>query len=120
MSNQRGQGKNRVYLHNKLKEMFGDEFEPILRASEQALRLHAMAMDSDDSKVVKDSIDAWIRINKFFLPELKAVEHSQDPDNPLFEKDEDARFSELNRIQEIISRRSGETDRTETGGTEIH
>ena len=113
--------KNKAFLINRLKEMYGDDFDPIMMAAEQAVRLHAAAIDDENAiQSLKTSVDAWLKIGEYVTPKLKALELSQDPDNPLFEKDENARFSELNRLQEIISRRSGETDRTETGGTEIH
>ena len=66
--------KNRAFLIKKLKEMFREDFDPILRASEQATRLHAMAMDSDDSKTVKDSVDSWLKIGEFVMPKMRAME----------------------------------------------
>lgn len=56
--------------------MFGSDFDPILRAAEQATRLHAMAMDSDSASDVKSSVDAWLKIGEFVQPKLKAVEIS--------------------------------------------
>lgn len=72
--------KNRAFLIKKLKEMFGKDFDPIIRASEQATRLHAMAMDADDPKTVKDSIDSWLKIGEFVMPKMRAMEMSMDDD----------------------------------------
>lgn len=56
--------------------MFGDDFDPIMRAAEQATRLHAMAMDSDSAQDVKASVDSWLKIGEYVHPKLKAVEIS--------------------------------------------
>ena len=72
--------KNRIFLMNRLKDLYGQDFDPIMRAAEQATRLHAAAIDADDTRPLKDSIDAWLKIGEFVMPKLKAVEHTVDDD----------------------------------------
>lgn len=67
--------KNKAFLLNKLKEMYGDDFDPIIRMAEQATRLHALAIDSEEgSKALMDSVTAWDKIAQYVQPKLKAVE----------------------------------------------
>ena len=57
--------------------MYGEDFDPIIRASEQAILLHAEAMDTDENKVqaLKASVDAWLKIGEYVHPKLKSIEH---------------------------------------------
>ena len=66
--------KNKEYLMNRLKDMYGDDFDPIIRMAEQATRLHAAAIDAEDTKVLTDSINGWDKIAQYVQPKLKAVE----------------------------------------------
>jgi len=76
--------KNREFLHNRLKDMFGDDFDPIIKAAEMATLLQAEAMSCEDQQRVqamKASVDGWLRIGKFLTPELRAVELTGDGDD---------------------------------------
>jgi hypothetical protein len=68
--------KNTKFLLNKLQEMYGSDFDPVMRMAEMATLLQARAMDAeaDDSKVIKDAIDGWDKIAKYVTPALKAQE----------------------------------------------
>lgn len=69
--------------------MYGDDFHPILRMAENAVKLQElMESVSDDEKGViiqgiKASIDAWDKIAQYTEPKLKAVEHTGGTDNSL-------------------------------------
>ena len=69
--------KNKAFLINKLKDMYGKDFDPIMMAAEQAVRLHAAAIDSEDgTKALVESINAWDKIAQYIQPKLKAIEHT--------------------------------------------
>lgn len=87
--------KNRKFLLNRLKDMYGDDFDPIMKAAENAVEMQNMAtielttdqleeMSSQDMIRVTDSVfarrkecvAAWDRIAQYITPKLKAIEHS--------------------------------------------
>ena len=53
--------------------MYGDDFHPIMRMAEQAVRLHERA-EKGDTADIKASIDAWDKIAAYTEPKLKATE----------------------------------------------
>ena len=84
--------KNRVFLNNRLKEMFGDDFEPIIQMSKAAMQMQELCdrkieiSKGADGEVMEDEITpclnmlaetvkAWEKPAKFLTPQLKAVEH---------------------------------------------
>jgi len=77
--------QNEAFLNNRLKKMYGDDFDPIMKIAENATRLQKKieeAIDDEDSKVeLSDLIEAnkeWERMAQFTHPKLKAVEHRAD------------------------------------------
>jgi hypothetical protein len=66
--------KNKAFLLNRLQDMYGDEFHPIMRMAEQAAKLHNHAAQSEDTNDLKASIDAWDKIAQYTEPKLKATE----------------------------------------------
>ena len=66
--------KNKAFLLNRLQDMYGPEFHPILRMAEQAAKLHNQAIESADTNDLKASIDAWDKIAQYTEPKLKAME----------------------------------------------
>lgn len=69
--------KNREFLLNRLKDMYGDDFDPIMKAAEMATLLQAEALSCEDQykiQAVKAAVDGWLKIGEFVTPKLKAVE----------------------------------------------
>lgn len=50
--------KNKRFLLNRLQDMYGDDFNPILRMAENATTLHRIAAQSRSASDLKLSIDA--------------------------------------------------------------
>ena len=67
-------GKNKAFLMDRLKDMYGDDFHPIMRMAENAVTLHDQARGTMDTADLKLSIDAWDRIAQYTEPKLKASE----------------------------------------------
>ena len=65
--------RNKAFLLNRLQDMYGDEFHPIMRMAEQAVRLHEKA-EMGETNDIKASIDAWDKIAAYTEPKLKATE----------------------------------------------
>lgn len=65
--------RNKAFLLNRLQDMYGDDFHPIMRMAEQAVRLHEKAVDGETNDI-KASIDAWDKIAAYTEPKLKATE----------------------------------------------
>jgi len=74
--------KNKRFLLNRLQDMYGEQFHPIMKMAENADRLQNLleAIPEEDINILfqglKNSIDAWEKIAQYTEPKLKAVEHS--------------------------------------------
>ena len=68
------QGKNKAFLMDRLKAIYGEDFHPIMRMAENAVTLHDQARGTMDTSDLKLSIDAWDRIAQYTEPKLKASE----------------------------------------------
>ena len=66
--------RNKAFLLDRLKDMYGDDFHPIMRMAENAVTLHDQARGTMDTSDLKLSIDAWDRIAQYTEPKLKASE----------------------------------------------
>lgn len=115
--------KNKKFLLAKLKDMYGDQFDPIMRAAALADNLHKQIEDSEKviesiedpteklkmasarTSLMCDAIDKWCKIAEFTNGKISAITLSQDPENPLFEMSRDEREREINRLLQAI--RSG-------------
>ena len=94
--------RNTQFLTNRLKAMFGDDFEPIIKAAENAVRMQSIAnehvemledpdIDADvklelranEFNCRKECVTAWEKIGQYCSPKLKAIEVSGDKDSPL-------------------------------------
>ena len=68
--------RNKAFLLNRLQDMYGDDFHPIMRMAENAVTLHEQARGTMDAADLKSSIDAWDKIAAYTEPKLKASEIS--------------------------------------------
>lgn len=64
--------RNKKFLLDRLQDMYGDDFNPVLRMAEQASRLHEMSKCSEDLGLIKSSLDAWDRVARYVVPQIKA------------------------------------------------
>ncbi len=96
--------KNSKFLLNRLKAMYGDDFDPVMKMAENAMRLQAVAEKcyEDDTKILDESeidgqvklidkittannaISAWDRIAKYTTPQLKSIEITSGEDEERF------------------------------------
>lgn len=75
--------KNKAFLLNRLKDMFGSDFDPIIRMAEQATELHRVASERRDVASLKASIDAWDKVAVYVEPKLKAINYDQELGEPV-------------------------------------
>ena len=66
--------KNKQFLLNRLQDMFGEDFDPVLRMAQTAVKMSEIAEMSKDIEDYKDCVTAWDKIAKYTTPALKAVE----------------------------------------------
>ena len=66
--------KNKAFLMDRLRDMYGEDFHPIMRMAENAVTLHDQARGTMNTADLKLSIDAWDRIAQYTEPKLKASE----------------------------------------------
>jgi len=87
--------KNRDFLINRLKDMYGKDFDPVIKAAGNAKAMQDIA-ESEESKALepKDRVEmhnktnqAWDRVAQYTQPKLKAVEVDMtvkgDKENPI-------------------------------------
>ena len=75
--------KNKQFLLNRLQDMYGDDFHPIIRMAENALCLHMKATETQEVADLKASIDGWDKIAQYTEPKLKAVEITGEGGGPV-------------------------------------
>ena len=59
---------------NRLKDMYGKDFDPVMKMAEQAATLDQLALEDPSVTNQKESIHAWGKIAEFVTPKLKATE----------------------------------------------
>lgn len=116
-SREGSKNKNKQFLLAKLKDMYGAQFDPIMRAAELADSLHRHLQESaatinavtdpvekakmfhERSGLICDAIDKWCKIGEFTNGKVSAITLSQDPDNPVFRAiDSDMPHAEATRV----------------------
>ena len=66
--------KNKGFLLNRLQDMYGDDFHPIMKMAENAVKLQASADLDPESANFKAALDGWEKIAQYVEPKLKAVD----------------------------------------------
>ena len=66
--------KNSKFLLNRLQDMYGEQFDPVMKMAQQAVKLDELAESDPSVSNQKESIQAWGTIAEFVSPKLKAVE----------------------------------------------
>ncbi len=75
--------RNKQFLLKRLKEMYGDDFDPIIRMAESAIKMQAIAnlVEEDDNASLPDKFSAhketqiaWGRVADWTEPKLKPIE----------------------------------------------
>ena len=72
--------KNKRFLLNRLQDMYGKDFHPIMKMAENAMTLHELACKTNAMHDLSRSIDAWDRTAKYTEPKLKAVDYYPEED----------------------------------------
>ena len=76
--------KNKQFLLKRLQDMYGADFDPIIKAAENAVRMQELAETSDDEFACrKECVTAWDKIAQYVTPKLKAIEVSGNEGGPL-------------------------------------
>ena len=73
--------RNKQFLLARLKEMYGDDFEPILKMAECAVEMTEIANKADPEHRfdgLRDCVGAWDKIANYVTPKLKATEITAD------------------------------------------
>ena len=70
--------KNKQFLLNRLKDMYGEDFDPIINACDNAIKMSELANKGGDDEFTmrKECVSAWDKIAQYVTPKLKAVEMS--------------------------------------------
>ena len=79
--------RSSAYKRRLLRDHYGDKFDPMFEAAEQALRMKEIASlrqkDGSDCEFEKrkDCFAAFIKLSEFVHPRMKAVEHKGPDDS---------------------------------------
>ena len=61
---------------NRLQEMYGDKFHPIMNMAENAVKLQEAADQDPNTQSFKAALEGWEKIAQYVEPKLKAIEHT--------------------------------------------
>ena len=70
--------RNKSFLLNRLKKMYGDDFHPIMNMAENAVKLQKAADQEPEANNFKAALEGWEKIAQYVEPKLKAVEVNAD------------------------------------------
>jgi len=77
-------------------------------------------MDSVAVQRLKAANDVHLKLIGKYLPDLKAMELSQDPENPLFEMSRDERQKEIDKLLAAVGRGAGKASTATKGASGTH
>ena len=66
--------RNEKFLTNKLREMYGKDFDPIMKAAEMAVEIHAVALKTKEMADMVQAVNCWDKVAQYVQPKLKAIE----------------------------------------------
>jgi hypothetical protein len=70
----RGVGKNKKFLLTRLQDMYGDDFHPIMKMAENAVKLQKSADQDPEPVNFKAALDGWEKVAQYVEPKLKAID----------------------------------------------
>ena len=71
--------KNKRLAIRKLKDIYGEDFDPLQKMAEAAIALHERVMGSPESDGdYKQLVETWDKVAQYLTPKLKAVEQTHD------------------------------------------
>lgn len=75
--------KNKQFLLKRLQDMYGEEFHPIMRMAENAVKLQDIADEENDPIHYKSALDGWEKVAQYVEPKLKAIDVQGEVDMEL-------------------------------------
>ena len=71
--------RNKKFLLKKLQDMYGSDFNPVIKMAENAIKLQDLAdVTPDDGNIRKSALDGWDKVAQYVEPKLKAIEVNAD------------------------------------------
>ena len=81
MSRKDSPNKNKTFLLNRLKDIYVDDFSPVVKMAEQAQNLHELALNSSKPTIIKASIEAWDKVASYVQPKVRPAQIEPDFDS---------------------------------------
>ena len=66
--------RNEKFLNDRLKAMLGKDFDPIMKAAEMAVEIHAVALATREMSDMVHAVNCWDKVAQYCQPKLKAIE----------------------------------------------
>ena len=66
--------RNEKFLNDRLKSMLGKDFDPIMKAAEMAVEIHAVALETKEMSDMVHAVNCWDKVAQYCTPKLKAIE----------------------------------------------
>lgn len=70
--------KPKAALLHRLQEIYGKDFDPVMKMAEQAVKLDTLAEEEPSVANQKETITAWGKIAEYVTPKLKSTELTMD------------------------------------------
>lgn len=77
------QSKNSQFLLKRLQDMYGADFDPVMRMAENVVKLEEAAKEEPSVDGYNSCIAGWDKVARYVCPTLKAIEISGDANRPL-------------------------------------
>ena len=78
--------KNKAFLLNRLQDMYGEDFHPIMKMAENAILLQAEAEKELDAAKLKTAVDTWDKVAKYKEQKLTAIEGRREVNESVVRK----------------------------------
>lgn len=90
--------KNKEFLMKRLQDMYGEQFHPIMRMAENAVKLHDLAEKTGEGPDIKSALEGWDKIAAYTTPKLKSIEHSGEMTLGAYELSDTERAARITSI----------------------
>jgi hypothetical protein len=75
--------KNRDFLMNRLQDMYGEDFHPIMKMAHNCVMLQDEVDKSPEPLSIKSALDGWDKLAAYTSPKLRAIEVTGEEGGPL-------------------------------------
>ena len=103
MAREKGKpNKNKAFLLNRLKDIYGEDFHPIMSMAKNAVKLQSCADEDPNPNNYKIALEGWEKIAQYVEPKLKAIELTGNEGKDLLPSVMDTSGLSTNTLKELL------------------